>query len=42
MYNEYVSNIFKQLKDKELMDVINPEAEKGRTYKLASTGEDSE
>ncbi len=35
-----VSATLRELKDKELVDVINPEAKKGRYYILTSVGEE--
>jgi predicted transcriptional regulator len=36
----HVSNVLKQLKMKGLVEIVNPEAKKGRYYRLTSVGEE--
>ena len=36
----HVSNVLKELKNKGLVDIINPEAKKGRYYRLTKMGEE--
>ena len=36
----HISNVLKELKNKGLVDIINPEAKKGRYYRLTKMGEE--
>ena len=39
IYKNHISNTLKQLKDKNLVECINPEVRKGRLYRLTDDGE---
>ena len=36
----YISKILGELKDKELIELVNPEARKGRLYRLTDVGKE--
>jgi len=36
----HVSNVLRRLVDKELIECVNPEAKRGRIYRLTSTGKE--
>lgn len=36
----HISNVLRQLKDKEIVECINPEVRKGRLYRLSDEGLD--
>ena len=36
----HISNVLRQLKDKEIVECINPEVRKGRLYRLSDSGLD--
>lgn len=36
----HISNVLRQLKDKEIVECINPEVRKGRLYRLSEDGLD--
>ena len=36
----HISNVLRQLKEKELVECINPEVRKGRLYRLSDDGKD--
>ena len=38
--SSYRTNVLKELKNKGLVDIINPEAKKGRYYRLTKMGEE--
>ena len=39
VHQNTISTILRQLRDQEIVEVINPEVRKGRLYKLADFGE---
>lgn len=39
IYKNHISNTLKQLKDKNLVECINPEVRKGRLYRLTDDSE---
>ena len=39
IHNNHISNILRQLRQRELVECINPEAKKGRLYRLTDSGE---
>ena len=40
IYQNHISGTLKQLRDKGLVECINPEVKKGRLYRLTRKGED--
>ena len=36
----HISNVLRQLKEKEIVECINPEVRKGRLYRLSEEGQD--
>lgn len=40
IFQNHISNTLRQLKEHELIECINPEAKKGRLYRLTDKGED--
>ena len=36
----HISNVLRQLKEKDLVECLNPETRKGRLYRLSDTGVD--
>lgn len=36
----HISNVLRQLKDKDLVECLNPQARKGRLYRLSDDGRD--
>ena len=36
----HISNVLRQLKDKDLVECLNPKARKGRLYRLSDDGKD--
>ena len=40
VHQNTISTILRQLRDQEIVEVINPEVRKGRLYKLADLGEE--
>ena len=34
----HISNVLRQLKEKDIVECLNPEARKGRLYRLSETG----
>ena len=38
--HNHVSNVLRELKEKELVECLNPESRKGRLYRLSEEGRD--